>query len=385
MLVAIVIGIWAMIFMIAMIRGMVEGVVADGIRTLPGHVQIHHPDFLDDPTVDNLLPEPDESLLSELNGQGVAAWSSRVRVPAAISSERATRGITLVGIDPVTEGPISFLADDISEGNNLAGERDKGIILGKSLLERLDTDIGKRVAVMSQGPDNDVADRGFRIVGVFEAEIAATEEAFAFVGRSTLQDMLGIGNNVSEIAILAGDNQNIDSLVLQLTEVASEGAEILPWNELNHTLAEMVRTVDSFVIIWIAVIFLALSFGLVNTMVMAVFERVREIGLMMALGMKPRVILAQIVVEALILLTMGLAAGNCLAWITIYWLRDGMDFSFLSDGLQMFGYASVLTPLLQPGDVILSTAIVLVLGFLASLFPAIRAARYQPVEAISKD
>jgi ABC-type lipoprotein release transport system permease subunit len=141
---------------------------------------------------------------------------------------------------------------------------------------------------------------------------------------------------------------------------------------------------DGFVLVWMVVIFLALSFGLVNTLVMAVFERVREIGLILALGMRPSSIFAQVVVESVFLLTLGLLAGNLLAWLTIIPIQDGIDVSIVAEGMEMFGYASVLYPEMTLHDVVLANIVVLVLGFLASLSPAWRASRYEPIEAITK-
>ena len=150
------------------------------------------------------------------------------------------------------------------------------------------------------------------------------------------------------------------------------------------TWARMLEVMDGFVLVWIVVIFLALSFGLVNTLVMAVFERVREIGLMLALGMKPFMILAQILLESLLLLLIGLAVGNLLAWLSIVPLRDGIDVSIVAEGMEMFGASSVLYPELTLDDVVLANVIVILLGLVASLSPAWRASRYQPIEAISK-
>ena len=134
----------------------------------------------------------------------------------------------------------------------------------------------------------------------------------------------------------------------------------------------MMPAMDGFVVLWIVIVFVALSFGLVNTLVMAVFERVREIGLMLALGMAPRKILSQIVVEAiLLLLLIGLAIGNVAAWATILPLESGIDLTVVGEGMQMFGAASVLYPALHLEDVALANVIVIVLGFLASLSPAL--------------
>jgi ABC-type lipoprotein release transport system permease subunit len=137
-------------------------------------------------------------------------------------------------------------------------------------------------------------------------------------------------------------------------------------------------------LVWVVVIFLALSFGLVNTLVMAVFERVREIGLMLALGMKPSMILGQIIIESMLLLGVGLLIGNVLAYASVIPLESGIDISVVAKGMEMFGASSMLYPKLYLKDVVLANVVVLFLGFLASLSPAWRASRYEPVEAITK-
>ena len=384
MMAAIIVGVWAMIFMTALMRGMVDDMVRDGIRALPGHVQIHHPAYRDDPTVSNSLAAPDDALVSVLTSDQVVAWTTRVRVPAVISSERDTRGVSLVGIDPDRERTISFVADDLVEGRFLESPDDTGLVVGRKLVEKLETDLGKRVVIMSQDQENEIADRGFRIVGIFDSKLDQYEEMFVFAGEGTVQQLLGIGDAVSEVAILGGDYRNVDDLYRMVEEGAGADVEVLPWQEIDTYLGSMLAVMDGFVWVWMVVVFLALSFGLVNTLVMAVFERVREIGLMLALGMTPRYILSQIVTESILLLTIGLAFGNVAAWATIEPLKSGIDISVVAEGMEMFGAASVLYPALYLSDVVFANLIVIVLGFFASLSPAWRASQYDPVKAITR-
>jgi len=173
-------------------------------------------------------------------------------------------------------------------------------------------------------------------------------------------------------------------LYAEIEKAAGPAMSTLPWYALDAYLGTMLAVMDGFVLVWIIVVFLALSFGLVNTLVMAVFERVREIGLMLALGMKPIVILGQIIFESLFLLIIGLVIGNALAWATVIPLADGINVSVVGEGMEMFGASSVLYPELVLDDIIMANAIVIVLGLVASLSPAWRASRYQPIEAITK-
>jgi ABC-type lipoprotein release transport system permease subunit len=384
MLAAIVLGSWAMIFMTALMRGMVTEVLKDGISALPGHVQVHHPEYRDDPSVANLLPIADSELAAKFAAADLQGWASRVRVPAVITSEYDSRGVTLLGIDPARERGLTFVDYDQVDGRFLESVDDPGIVIGRKLARTLETEVGKRIVIMSQDPDNEIADRGFRVVGLFTANVAAFEEAFVFAGKSTTQKMLRIGDRTSELFAVGDDYRNVDAVYNAVTELVDSGVEVKRWFELDAYLGTMLKVMDGFLLIWVIVIFLALSFGLVNTLVMAVFERVREIGLMLALGMKPRNILGQIIIESLLLLTIGLVIGTALAWLAVQPIKDGIDVSIVGEGMDMWGMSSVLYPELLLRDVILANVVVLVLGFFASLSPAWRAAHYEPVEAITK-
>jgi ABC-type lipoprotein release transport system permease subunit len=384
MLAAISIGAWAMIFMTSLMRGMVNDMLRDGISALPGHVQVHHPDYRDDPSVNNLVARTSSEISASLTAAGIDRFAARVRVPAIISSERESRGVTLLGVEPAEERSIAAVGTAIAEGRALESAADTGIVIGRELADKLETEVGKRVVIMSQDPDNDVADRGYRVVGLFEANLAAQEEMFVFAGRTTVQKMLRIDDRVSEVAILGDDYRVVEPILETVRATIDDQDEILPWTELDSYLGTMLGVMDGFVLVWVVVIFLALSFGLVNTLVMAVFERVREIGLMLALGMRPSSILGQIIIESLLLLALGLAIGNALAYATVVPLKDGIDISIVAEGMEWFGASSMLYPELESQDVIMANVVVLVLGFLASLSPAWRASRYEPVEAITK-
>ena len=154
MLGAITVGVWAMIFMTAVMRGMVDDMVRTAILNLPGHVQIHHPGYRSDPSIANSLRPPGQSLLDGLRRPEIVGWSTRVRVPAVVTSEYDTRGTTLVGIDPGAESGLSFIPDSIVEGRFLASPDDDGLIVGRKLIESLETSLGRRVVVMSQDLEN---------------------------------------------------------------------------------------------------------------------------------------------------------------------------------------------------------------------------------------
>ena len=384
MLSAISIGAWAMMFMMALTRGMVDQMISDGVSVIPGHVQIHNPAYLDDPSITNRIPFTDAELAEKFDSAGFVAWASRVRVPAVITSERESRGVTLLGIDPAAERSFSFVDYDAVDGRFLESIDDNGIVIGAKLASTLETRVGKRVVIMTQDPDNEIADRGFRVVGLFHANMESYEDLFVFVGKRTAQELLHIGDTTTEAVFVGDDYRNVEPVYEKVVAAVDDSVRVSRWTEADKYLGTMLKMMDGFMLVWVVVIFLALSFGLVNTLVMAVFERVREIGLMLALGMKPAMILGQIIIESMLLLGVGLLIGDVLAYASVLPLESGIDVSVVAKGMEMFGASSMLYPKLYLKDVVLANVVVLFLGFLASLSPAWRASRYEPVEAITK-
>jgi len=384
MLSAISIGAWAMMFMMALTRGMVDQMISDGVSVIPGHVQIHNPAYLDDPSITNRIPFTDAELAEKFDSAGFVAWASRVRVPAVITSERESRGVTLLGIDPAAERSFSFVDYDAVDGRFLESIDDNGIVIGAKLAGTLETRVGKRVVIMTQDPDNEIADRGFRVVGLFHANMESYEDLFVFVGKRTAQELLHIGDTTTEAVFVGDDYRNVEPVYEKVVAAVDDSVRVSRWTEADKYLGTMLKMMDGFMLVWVVVIFLALSFGLVNTLVMAVFERVREIGLMLALGMKLAMILGQIIIESMLLLGVGLLIGDVLAYASVLPLESGIDVSVVAKGMEMFGASSMLYPKLYLKDVVLANVVVLFLGFLASLSPAWRASRYEPVEAITK-
>ena len=196
--------------------------------------------------------------------------------------------------------------------------------------------------------------------------------------------MLNMGPGISEVSLLGHDYRDLDDLKDKTRSAVAPDVEVTTWAENDPYMGTMLNVMDGFILVWFFIIFLALSFGLINTLLMAVFERTREIGLVQALGMKSSNILLMVLVESIIMLIIGLITGNLLTWLTILPVQDGIDISGVAEGLEWAGMSSTLLPALIFKDVVLANSIVLVLGILASLIPAWRASRKVPIEAITR-
>ncbi len=380
---AFALGVWSMVVIAAISRGSMEQQLDKSILNLTGHIQLHASGFRDDAAIEHRMAPPDAALRAVLDGPGVTAWANRVRVPAVVASERESAGVTLLGIDPARERGLSFIPDAITGGRYLESPDDPGLLLGRKLAERLETGLGRRVVLMSQDVRNQVGDRGFRVVGIFDTQPQQMEVAYVFIGRVTAQQMLKAQDGVSEIAVMTEDRDRPEAVLARLRAVAP-GLDIEPWTVLEPLLTLTRELTDVILFIWYAIVFAAMSFGLVNTLLMAVFERTREFGLFQALGMPPRHIIGQVLVESLILLLLALVLGNLAAWATIASLMGGIDLSSVAEGMELVGVAPVIYPAWAPGDMLVANALVFVLGLAASLYPAWRASRQVPVEAITR-
>ena len=384
-LLAVIIGVWSMIFLGALMRGMLEDMVENGISTMTGDIQVHHKGYRDDPVIENSMTDPKvvETTLNNVLPIG-ALWTPRVRVNAIASNARHSVAVTLVGIDPAREAKVSFIGEAVNKGRFLKPDDKFGIIVGKALLDKFETKLDRKVVLMSQDTSREIASRAFRIIGVFRAEMESTEKQFAFVTMPAAQQMLKLKNAISEVSIILPDHKDANQVTASLRDALPSTYEVHTWRELLPILNAYLEIFNGFTFLWYVVVFVAMGFGIVNTTLMAVFERIREFGLLKALGMKPWWIIKEVLTESFFLLVMGMAIGNILGFLSIFALSEsGIDLSALAAGAEFAGMSRVIYPAISGRDVIMANLVVFILGLLVSIYPAVKAARFTPVEALA--
>jgi len=379
-LVAVGVGVWSMLSFTALMQAWNASTLDASLMDMTGQGQIHARGYLDDPGVDRSLPPTSTKLHALLDGAEVRRWAPRVRVPAAIQSEYQTWPVTL---DPVRERGLSFIAAAVKKGRSLAGADDQGILLGRELSRRLHTAVGKRVVLMSQDASGALAERGFKVIGLFSAAPQA-EKTYAFVAIDRARAMLCMGQESSEIAF---DLQRMDELspFVSRLRAAAPDLDVQSWQTLRPMVKAMSGLSDGFIKIWIAVMFVLMAFGIVNTLQMSLHERVRELALLQALGLRPRLIFAQVTLEAALVVGLGVAAGAALSVATVLAFHGGLDLGFLARGAEWFGAGRVLYPRLVPAQFVDIGLLVWVLGIVAGLRPTWRMVRSVPIEAINRD
>ncbi|HQO77827.1 MAG TPA: ABC transporter permease [Thermodesulfobacteriota bacterium] len=382
--IAIVIGTWSMIMGSGFVRGMVEQMVTNAIATLTGHIQVHAQGFRSDPAVHCSMPQEEVTRLMKAFLPAESCWAKRARVNAVASNARHSRGVTLVGIDPAAEAEVSFIGKAVTQGRYLESEDPYGILIGNALMNTLETRLGHKLVLMSEDTNNDVASRAFRIVGVFQAGLEATERQYVFVTLPAAQEMLHLDDRLSEVAIMLADPGMVDETASALARKLPASYEVATWQKLLPIMTAYLKLMDSWIFIWYLVIFIAMGFGIVNTMLMAVFERIREFGLLKALGMKPWWIVRGVLTESVLLLILGSAVGNVAGLLTTMILSTtGIDLSGLAAGAEYAGLPRIIYPSVRWPDIVLANVLILILGLGISLYPAARAARSKPVEALA--
>jgi len=381
---SVAVGLFAGMFMIAFFQGAVKQEIDSTVETQLSHLQFHNPAFIDDKDANYTIYNGHaiiDILKKDIN---IKAVSGRVITTGMISSSSTASGVEIHGIVPDDEKAVSSISEDIVEGTYFTGVKKNEIVIGKKLAEKLGVKLHNKIVLTFQSKSGDLTAGSFRIGGIFRSRNSTFDEITVFAQFADLAALLGTGNEVHEIAVMLKDGQKVE----QVTKMYKKAYPLLlvqTWKELSPQIALLTGVMDQVMYIIIGIILLALMFGIINTMLMAVLERQREFGMLMAIGMnKPRVFF-MIMLESVMLTCAGIPAGMLLAIGTVGYLsKQGIDLSSISKALSQFGFSNIIYPDLQHSvflPIILMTAFT---AILSAIYPAIKALRFKPAEAIHK-
>jgi ABC-type lipoprotein release transport system permease subunit len=383
-LAAVTVGIAGCSLAIATNSGMAVQMVKTAIATELGHVQIHAPGFDAEPQLRLLLEDGGAVAAQAVEGRAeVRAWALRVRGQGLMNSPRASVGIRVVAIQPDAEAQISSFASSMTDGEWF-GSQSSRVVIGNGVARRLRADPGDKVVLSVQDLAGDLTGQAFRIGGVFRTSSKAVNDTTVLVRLDEAQRLFGLAGGVSELILVAEDFQAVDSLAEVLAVSLGETAEVRSWKQLQPLLVYMVDAMDQMAWVMYAGVFIAMGFGIANVLLMSISERTREIGVMMAMGMKPRRVVLSIVLESMIVTGLGLALGLALGFFCVWLLQGGIDLSLWADGLENLGVGAVIVPVIRLNDVVAPVVLASVAALLASTWPAVRAAGLRPGEALRR-
>jgi putative ABC transport system permease protein len=381
---AIIIGVWAVIFLMGYMYGVVKSYVNNAIQNEISHIQIHHPDFPQDKEV-KFFMDGASSLQADLESlEYVEAATVRTMSNCMISTSKGARGIQVKGVVPEKEASVTKINEKIIDGEFLGGDRKNQIIISKTMAEKLKVKLRSKVVLTFQDMDQEIVAGAFRIVGLFETHSNIIDEGIIYVQQKDINRLLNKENIAHEAAIFLSDPDHLDTTMAQLQQkypdyLIQSYKEISPEIELFNSQIQVSAYIFTFIVM------LALIFGIINTMLMAVLERIKELGMLMAIGMNKVRVFFLIVIETLLLGIISAPIGLLLGYLTINWLSEaGIDLSAWSQGMREFGMSDIIYPSLDSNMYGQLAMAVFITAILAAIYPAIKAIQLRPDEALRK-
>ncbi len=388
---SVAIGVAGSVFVILFTAGMFEQMLTAAIRSM-GHIQVQHPEFADNPGVNKSLAQPDEVIAAIEQTNGIEHWTPRIETRGLARSAVSSAGVMIYGVDAARESLMTSVANRVIEGEYLTGEstyRRKEIIIGTKLADKLAIGVGSRMVLTAQGridgsDQTEMTSGAFRVVGIFEMPSASMNESIVYINLVDARTLLNMGDDLSQIAVTLQQSDLLEETQAELEALlGADRYDVRTWRDGNRIIVQWAEMFDAVIMIWVAIIFLGAAFGIVNTMLMAVFERTREFGILRAVGTSRWALFRMVVYEAFFISAIGTALGFLLiAVLHVVWLRNGLDLSMFAESLASFGSDAVIMPEWRIDFIIQTVIVVFFMGILAAVWPAARAARLQPAETM---
>jgi len=381
---SIIMGIWAMIFGNGFMNGFIVSYMANTINHDISHIQVHNPEFKKDQEVQFSVTDGNLKAENMRSWEGVKGATTRTLVTGMISSPRKASGVQIRGIDIGNEAVVTRLDSLIGEGTYFEGIKRNPVVIGRKLAENLQVSEKSKVVLTFNDANGTLTQVSGRVVGIIKSASLSLSEGYVFMRQEDLSRQLGNEGGVHEIAVLLEPQIDPVSIVSRYNN-EYEGDLVETWEEIAPQLAYMQDIYGSMLYVLMGIILTALVFGIINTMLMAVLERMKELGMLMAVGMTKIRVFLMIMIETIYLGVVGAPLGLLLGWATISYLNhDGVDLSAYSEGLEAFGYDSILYPYVADEVYLIVTIGVFITAFVGAIYPALKAIRLKPVEALHK-
>lgn len=381
---AMVFGLLGVMLMVGFVNAMVDNMVDNAIKYQTGHLQVHNPDFLVNEELKAWLPEA-ETIGAQITAlQGVAGVSVRQVIDGMIGSAASTRGVRINGIKGSDETRVTSLEENIIEGTNLPDTGRNPVVVSRRIADKLKLRLGSKVVLTFSDTRGEVSGAAFRVCGFFNTPSSGFDEGNIFVRRTDLSSMAGL-NESHEISVRLASDDDMEKVKEDIIRLVGERGTVRDWSEVQPLLATMVGSMDLSNGIIIAIFVLALGFGIVNIMLMSVFERTREFGMLMAVGMNKSRIVQLIAMESVFLGTVGSLCGIVASVVLLGIIGHfGLPLGAMAEGLGAFGVDTVLYPRVSLNQYFFVLLTIIFTSLLASLYPTRMILKNPPHVAMAK-
>jgi ABC-type lipoprotein release transport system permease subunit len=378
------VGVWAVLAGTGFMNGFLVSYMSETINHDVSNIQVHHKQLSEDNDIKFFIPNAAEKAGDMRNWPEVKAVTSRILVNGMISSAKKASGVQIKGIDVENEKRVTALDSLIIDGAYFEGIKRNPVIIGSKLAEELNVKVRSKIVLTFSDVDGEMVSGAFRIVGIIKTSSIKLNELSAIVLAKDIAPLLGIENEYHEIAALTQSNIE-ESIIVDKYHSKYPDDLAQSWKEIAPNLAYMADMYGQMLYILMGIILLALVFGIVNTMLMAVLERIKELGMLMAVGMNKSKIFFMIVIETIYLGLVGTPLGLLFGYLHVsYYSKKGVDLTEYSEGLESFGYSTDLYPYLEPSVFLIVSTGIFFTAILGALYPAWKAIKLKPVEALHK-
>ncbi len=384
-LLAIGVGQWAVLTTQGLMRGYGDNMQQAITGPLVGHVQIHHPDYRDEQALELVIQDTTGKLAAIAGLPHVENAVGRIQAGVLVAPRDDAFIATVIGIDVESEsrptGLISGNRTPLAPGH---------VMIGHRLAGKCGAGIGDEIALVGQAADGSLANDLFTVQQIIKGPSDIVNQTGVLMALADAQQFLQMPDQVHEILVRADRLEHVDALLPALQEMpALAGLEVAPWYEIVPELVMMIDMVDVSGWFVLILVMIAAVAGIMNTLVMSTYERMREFGMLLALGCSPRRIVRMIIIEALLLGSLGAALGTGAggAFVAVF-RRTGIDMaSWGGEKLEDFAYAGMTIPLeiiprIEWSDPLVGLAAVMIVSLLAAIWPAASAGRLDPTEAM---
>lgn len=364
--------------------GLMQHAVSNATNLVVGEVQVHAQGYLADHSIYKALSEPD-LILQAAKQKNVAAAPRRYGYGlVAVGTKSA--GARFWGVEPASERTTFDLAQHLQEGRFLSESTKRGVVLGQKLARSLQAQIGSEIVVVVQAADGSLGNDLYTVTGILKAAGDSIDRNAALIHAQDFVELFVSGDRIHEVALNSRGTASLEELTALLSIAAPE-EETKSWRHLMPEVSDMVNLFDAFIWIFGLIFLLAAGMGVMNTMLMATYERIREFGILKALGATPWGIIRDVAAEALVLATLGTVLGTILGLAGSYYLQQvGLDLSIFAGTYSVGGVAfdPIWRATISLKMVFIPVVLMLIIGLVASLYPAALAARLDPVKAIHR-
>ncbi len=376
-----------LILALGIFSGMLRDMLVSATEQYYGHLVVNSSGYQDDRDMFRHF-EMSPDLEDVFKQDEIIGASQRLRGFGLLSHEEESAPSEVLGILPSQEKNVTNLQDSLISGKYLTPDDRGGAVIGAGLARRLHVVPGDQLVFVTQSADGSIGNDLIEVRGVFSTGDVGHDNGLILVPLVWLQRVLVLPGKIHEIALRTDDPLNAAELASQYRPALPENMEILDWGEMLPEMAEVVASYDVSRMIIVTILYIATGLGILNTFFMAVMERTREFGVLMALGMRPGQIRTMILLETTVMGSLGLMCGAFLGvLLSLYMAIVGVD---LSGTLTPITYAGGtilprLHAVIEPGNIVIPSVCLLIVSLLAGFLPANRAAKMQPVVAIRKD